>query len=49
MKKVVLLAVPLLLAACAANINHNVATMQGKTYLIETISFICSSEQTQYV
>ena len=36
MKKAVLLAVPLLLAACAANINHNVATVQGKTYLIET-------------
>ena len=36
MKKVVLLAVPLLLAACAANINHNVATVQGKTYLVET-------------
>jgi len=36
MKKVILLAVPLLLAACAANINHNVAVLQGKTYLIET-------------
>ena len=36
MKKAVLLAVPLLLAACAANINHNVATVQGKTYLVET-------------
>ena len=36
MKKAVLLVVPLLLTACAANINHNVATLQGKTYLIET-------------
>lgn len=36
MKKAVLLSVPLLLTACAANINHNVATLQGKTYLIET-------------
>ena len=36
MKRAVLLAVPLLLAACAANINHNVASVQGKTYLVET-------------
>lgn len=36
MKKTVLLVAPLLLAACAANINHNVATVQGKTYLVET-------------
>ncbi len=36
MKKAVLLVVPLLLTACAANINHNVATVQGKTYLVET-------------
>lgn len=36
MKKAVLLVAPLILAACAANINHNVVTLQGKTYLIET-------------
>ena len=36
MKKLLLLAVPLMLTACAAGINHNVATVNGKTYLVET-------------
>lgn len=36
MKKLLLLAVPLMLTACAAGINHNVASVNGKTYLVET-------------
>ena len=36
MKKVLLFAVPLMLTACAAGINHNVASVNGKTYLVET-------------
>lgn len=36
MKKLLLLAAPLMLTACASGINHNVAVVNGKTYLVET-------------
>ncbi len=34
--KNVLLLTPLLLVGCAAGINHNIATVNGRTYLVET-------------
>lgn len=35
MKKLLFLC-PLLLVGCAAGINHNIATVNGRTYLVET-------------
>ena len=48
MKKTSILITAILLGGCAMGINHNVATINGKQYLVETKTFMAPFNVSQW-